>query len=255
MIQRNLTFSALPSLTGQKVSLTPVTKTTSAQQVAQQILDMVRQGHWQPGDKLPVERELIEQLAVGRSTVREALQILSTLNVVNAVPGHGTYVTKPELKDVLRPDLFGLLIGNAMAMELLEAREMIEPSAVRLACLRATEDDFQKIEQLLDEHEAACSANLPVSQFAASFHVLLAEASHNQVIVMFMQSLLELLQARGRPFDHLPDFKARELAEHREILRLVRAREPHAAADFLLEHIVTSAAAYDTATKENNEDV
>lgn len=240
--------------TSAKPTLTPIVKTTTAQQVAQQILDLIRQGHWQPGDKLPVERELIEHLAVGRSTVREALQILSTLNVVSAVPGHGTYVKKPEPKDMLRPDLFGLLIGNAMAMELLEAREMIEPNAARLACMRATDEDLDRIERLLDDHEAACRANLPVSDYAASFHVLLAEASHNQVIVMFMRSLLELLQARGRPFDHLPDFKAREVAEHREILRLIRARDPQGAADYLLEHIVASAAAYDTHHKGLSKD-
>lgn len=75
-----------------QLDLLPVVRTTTAQTVASRLLDMIRQGAWRPGDQLPPEKELMEKLAVGRSTVREALQILATLNVVQAAPGHGTFV-------------------------------------------------------------------------------------------------------------------------------------------------------------------
>lgn len=187
---------------------------------------MIRTGVWQPGDQLPTEKQLIEQLAAGRSTVREALPILSTVNVVQATAGHGTFIRAPPAAGVFRPDLVALLIGNSIALELLEAREMIEPPAVRLAAWRA---------------------GRPVSEFAARFHVLLAESSHNDVAASFMSSILELLMARGRKFDHFPDYQERELEEHRAILAVVRAREPDRAAEMMLRHIVESATTCDTA--------
>lgn len=225
--------------------LIPIVRTTSAQSVARQLLDMLRRGVWKAGERLPTEKELTERLAVGRSTVREALQILATLNVVQPTPGQGTFIKQPTTADVLRTDLLAFLIGNTDALHLLEAREMIEPATIRLACLRATEADFARIEALLDAHAAALQAGQPVSEHAARFHVLMAEAAHNQVAVIFMTSILELLMQRGRRFDHIPGYQARELAEHRALLAVLRARDPDRAADALLRHIVESATTYD----------
>ena len=225
----------------------PVVKTTTAQTVARQILDMIRNGIWQPGDQLPTEKELIERLAVGRSTVREALQILATVNVVEATAGHGTYVRAPTAAGLFRPDLIAVLIGNTVALELLEAREMIEPPTVRLAAIRGAEAEFDRVEQVLSAHQAAIVAGRPVSKFAAHFHILLAQASQNSVAVSFMASVLEMLMQRGRRFDHIPDYQQRELDEHRAILALVRQRDSDRAAEMMLRHIVESATTYDTA--------
>lgn len=227
------------------MDLAPIVKTTSAQQVAQQLLGIIRSGVWKPGDQLPPERDLIESLKVGRSTVREALQILSTLNVVQSTPGKGSFIKAPRGDEILRADLVGFLINNAVALDLLEAREMIEPQTVRLACLRASDEDLSRIERLLDEHESALNEGSPTSEYAATFHVMLAEAANNSVSATFMRSILDLLRARGRDVEHPPDFKRRELKEHRHILRLVRERDAPAAADYLIRHIVDSAAMYD----------
>jgi len=186
------------------------------------------------------------QLGVGRSTVREALQILTTLNIVDPRPGQGTYIKRPTAEEVLRFDLMAFLIGNPMALELLEAREMIEPHTARLACLRGTDRDFERIEDLLVEHERAHAAGLPVSTFAARFHVLVAEASHNRVAVIFMKSILEFLLQRGRRFDHIPDYQAQEIREHRQLLRVIRSGHAEEAAQAMLQHIIESATTYDT---------
>jgi DNA-binding FadR family transcriptional regulator len=222
-----------------------VAKITAAQTVARQVLEMVRRGAFVAGDRLPTEKELCKRLAVGRSTVREALQILATLNVVQPMPGQGTFVKAPTTADVLRADLIGFMIGRPDALELLEAREMIEPTVARLASLRGTPADFDRMEALLRQHEAAHAAGRPVSEYAARFHVLMAEASHNKVAVIFMTSILELLMQRERRFDHVPNFQAREIAEHRALLTLVRATEADRAAEAMLRHIVDSATTFD----------
>ncbi len=227
------------------LDLAPFSKTTTAQSVARQILDTIRRGVWVAGDRLPTEKELCERLGIGRSTVREALQILATVNVVEPMPGQGTFVKAPTTADVLRADLIGFLIGRPDALELLEAREMIEPMVARLACLRGTPDDFERIEVLLDAHEAAHVRGDSVSEYAARFHVLLAEASHNRIAVIFMSSILELLMQRGRRIGHIPDFQAQEIAEHRTLLAVIRSGDAERAAELLLRHIVDSATTYD----------
>jgi DNA-binding FadR family transcriptional regulator len=231
---------AMISMTG----LVPVVKVTSAQSVARQLLDMIRRGVWKAGDQLPTEKELIEQLAVGRSTIREALQILSTLNVVQAAPGQGTFIKAPSASEVFRPEIVGVLIGNIATLQLLEAREMIEPQCVRLAAIRATIVDLDAVERAIDEHEAAHCAGQPVSAMGGRFHIKLAEASRNPVAVTFMSSILGILAERARWIDAIAMQQRRELDEHREILEVVRSRDPDRAAEMMRRHIVSWAESY-----------
>jgi GntR family transcriptional repressor for pyruvate dehydrogenase complex len=227
------------------MDLSPINRTTAAQSVADQLLTMIRAGTFKPGDQLPSDRELMEKLQVGRSSVREALQILATLNVIERVPGQGTFVRALLTSDIIRPDLIGVLIGNTMALELLEARQMIEPATVRLACTRGGESDFEQIEALLNQHRTALQAGEPITQYAAQFHILLAEAAHNRVVVSFMESILETLVHRGRNLEKINNYLDQELEEHQEIFQLVCRGNAEAAAAAMLQHILRSAAVYD----------
>jgi len=228
--------------------LVPVTRITTAQNVADQIIEMLRSGELVAGDKLPSERELMEMLDVGRSSIREALQSLAMLNMIEIIPGVGTVVKEPDTSELLRADVIGFLIRESMARELLEAREMIEPASVRLACLRATDSDLQEIDGLLDRHAALLAAEQPTNEISARFHIRLAEAAHNHVVIRFMESILELLMQRARKAEHTTAYAAyavQELQEHRAIFERVRDRDADQAAELLLRHIVHSAATYD----------
>ena len=221
-------------------------RVTAAQAVADRLLAMIRGGSLRPGDQLPTERELADRLAVGRSSVREAMQVLATLNLVEARPGAGTFVRRPRFADFVTPETLSLLALNTRALELLEAREMIEPPTARLAAMRGTEEDFAVIERLLDQHERAMEAGLPVTEHAARFHVLVAEASHNRIATTFMELILGVLTARGRRIDGNRIYALQDLTEHRAILAVLRERDAERAAENMLDHIVRSAATYDT---------
>jgi GntR family transcriptional repressor for pyruvate dehydrogenase complex len=225
----------------------PIQRTTAAQAVANQILREIRRGVLRPGQQLPTERDLMQQLNVGRSSVREALQILATLNLIDVRPGSGTFVRQPQAAEVFRPELFGLLIANSAALELMEARLMVEPTAVRLACVRATTEDLNEMEALLHQHERALRANKPVNVFAAEFHVLLAKAAHNQIVAGFMESIIGLLMARGRKVERITGYARTEVKEHHAILQLVRDQDVEAAAAVMRAHIIDAAQTYDTA--------
>ena len=87
--------------TGMAMEFVKITKTTSAQEIAEQLLGMIRRGIWKPGEWPLPERELIDKLDVGRSTVREAPQILATLNIVQSNPGQGTFIKTPKGDEIL----------------------------------------------------------------------------------------------------------------------------------------------------------
>lgn len=222
------------------MDLSPIRKSTSVQQAADQMISMVRRGVWRPGDQLPSERDLVEKFEVGRSTVREALQILATLNVVQIIPGQGSFIKAVGPDDLFRPDLISLLINDAAILDVIETREMIEPHTIRLTCLRISDEEIDAIERLLDHHEATLASGGDVAHDAMMFHIMLAEASRNAVAITFIRSLLELLQER-RWRDNPEALKQRELREHRELLRLVRLRDGEAASRYLVRHIVDSA--------------
>ena len=232
------------------MTLVPVARNTASQAVLKQLIDLIRGGEWQDGARLPTEKELVEQLGVGRSTVREALQALATLNLVHAVPGHGTFIKRPGVAELLRGDLVAFLLDSPGALELLEAREMIEPALIRLACIRGTLADFDAIERLLAEHETELDAGRPVNDHAARFHVLLAQAAHNSVASLFISSILELLMQRGRRLEDDPGYLRHEMAEHRALLEAVRQRDPDRATALLMQHMVDSAVTYERGLRQ-----
>jgi GntR family transcriptional repressor for pyruvate dehydrogenase complex len=222
-----------------------VKRSSASRLVAEQILEHIHRGTLKSGDQLPTEKELMQKFGVGRSSVREGLQILATLNLIDSRPGAGTFVRIPPPGEHLRPELLGALIANAPALELLEARQMIEPSAVRLACIRATEEELDRVDALLEEHSQLLKRGNPVHEQAARFHVMLAEASHNQIAAQFMRSIMKLLMVRGRRIDRIPGYAEEEVVEHQAIAQLVRSRDPDAASAAMAAHIIRSAQTYD----------
>ena len=233
--------------------LRPVIKKTSAQTVAHQLLNMIKSGVWRVGDQLPSEKELVETLGVGRSTVREALQSLAAINVVEASAGHRTVVKSPSPAEVFRADILSVLIGDKMALELLEMREIIEPDCARLAARRATPEDIAAISALLDEHQAQHNAGEPVSRFGAQFHVLVARASHNRVAASFMESIIDILMERGRWADAETAERQREIDDHRELLACIVRGDGDMAADLMRHHMQHWSSLYEargTATTE-----
>lgn len=226
------------------MALQPVVKLTSAQTAANQLLGMIRSGTWKLGDSLPSEKELAVSLSVGRSTVREALQNLVALNVVEVSAGHRTVVKSPTPAELFRTDVIGFLINDTLAAEMLEARVMLEPDCVQLAAERATEEDLAAIERLLQEHELVHNRDRPVSEYGARFHIKLAEASHNRVAASFMSSILHIMKERGRRIDSVPNARRKEINDHRAIFELVKARKGPEAASAMREHILEWANTY-----------
>ena len=221
--------------------LMPVERNTLVQSVVDQFTALIKDGTLAPGDRLPSERELMKRLAVGRSTIREALRSLAMMNLVDLRPGQGSFVKDLGVQTVIRPDLLAILLDRSVTVDLLEVRKLIEPATVELAAHRATAEDLENLQTILERCRSARAAGEPTAELSAQFHVAIARCTHNGVLVMFMESILGLLTERGSKLEHIPGFTGWEATSHREIADALQARDAHQAHRLMSRHLEESA--------------
>ncbi len=158
--------------------------------IYEKLHDLIKSGHWKPGEKFPTEMELSGLFNVGRSTVREALNHLKASNLVHVLPGHGTYVTNPS--EIEQNILSRHIPDSQTAQELyniIEFRICIEPSTTYLASERIHPDMAEALLQLAG---AVDDEGLSPSEFAETdiaFHNFLAEIAGNPLCVETMNYL------------------------------------------------------------------
>ena len=153
---------------------------TRSEQAAEELIGLIRKKNYAPGDKLPTETELSEILQAGRNTVREALRILVSRNIVVIRQGSGIFLSE---KQGVADDPFGFsLAGNheKLTRDLIQIRLMLEPPIAALAAQNATKEDLQKLEDLLLEVETLIARRADYAK--ADIHEQIANCSHNSVM-------------------------------------------------------------------------
>jgi DNA-binding FadR family transcriptional regulator len=227
-----------------KVELTPAPRRKLTETVADQLLAAIRE--LPAGTKVPSERELTRELGVGRSTVREALNGLAMLGVVEVRHGQGVYVTGANVQ-VTGQAAIAAALERGVTSEFVEARLIVEVEVARLAARRRTDEDLARLQAALVEQEARLRGDLDaLLDVATSFNVLLAEAAHNEVLTAMIQSFVALMLERGPRVYSLPGFGEWDIQEHRGLYEAVRDRDPDRAARLMREHIEELARRYRT---------
>jgi GntR family transcriptional regulator, transcriptional repressor for pyruvate dehydrogenase complex len=205
------------------------------ERVAGQLRGLIEAGSLQAGEQLPSERELAEQLGVSRSTVREAVQFLGALGLVEIRHGSGTFVRTEG--DLPSEWLQWTKRHQLEVHELLEVRRGLESVAAELAAERS--HDLEVMEAALADMETAIHGPDVPGLVAAdlSFHTALAAASGNTALRHLTESLgRELLRERGAIWSE-PGRPERSLREHRRIYEAVRAGDALGARTALVDHL------------------
>jgi GntR family transcriptional repressor for pyruvate dehydrogenase complex len=162
--------------------------------IIEQIVDALLRGDLKPGDRLPTERDLATSFSVSRTVVREAVKILAGRGVVEVRHGSGIYIAADEATVLERLDQVNL--QDALLIDLFAVRKVLETKIASLAALRRTgrQDHLREIvaEARLNAGDVAA-----VSLLDADFHLTLARASCNLVLIKLMLTVLDLL-ARSR---------------------------------------------------------
>ncbi|MGO9958598.1 MAG: FadR/GntR family transcriptional regulator [Solirubrobacteraceae bacterium] len=225
-----------------RVTLTPAPRRKLTETVAEQLLVAIRA--LPPGTKVPSERELTGQLGVGRSTVREALNGLAMLGIVEIRHGQGAFVSE-ESGHLSEPSAITAALERGVTNEFIEARLIIEVEVARLAASRRTDEDLARLAAAISEQEAALRGDLDeLIDVAASFNVLLAEAAHNEVLSAMIQSFVSLMVERAPRIYSLDGFAEWDIGEHRGIFAAVNDRDADRAGMLMREHIEELAQRY-----------
>ncbi len=221
-----------------------------ADHVVEKLLALVQSRGLQPGQRLPAERQLAEDLGVSRTSVREAIQKLVSQGVLSSRRGDGTYVEQTHspaewLQDAMAP-LAGLIESDPnYRLDVAETRHALETATAALAAERATEQDRQHIRQCFDvmmAHQQAGHAEL-AARADAQFHLAIAEASHNLVLVQVMRSLFSVMLStvernRSDMFRHSAPQTQRILAAHHGgLVQAITDGDPAAARACMAEHL------------------
>lgn len=232
----------MPESTVVALTFEPIQTRRAFEEICHSIREQVAAGALKPGDKLPAERDLANQLGVGRNALREALRSLEIAGIVRLKKGvkGGAFIHDGQsgrMNQVVQ-DMFAL--GSISLAELTETRVHIQDVVVRLACVRATAADCQAIEANIDRTELMTRTEhfLDRVECSREFYRLLAAATHNEVLATMVASLTEILMkfvyarvaAGGDPQPNL-------IAKRRKFLAALRERNVELACRLMRTHL------------------
>lgn len=218
------------------VELLPVDRQTLASAVIDRLVAYIEAKELGPGDMLPAQLELSRQLGVSRPVLREALQGLASLEIVEIRPGSGVYV-RDHGKRYERDGLIEVAT-HEMALEVLEARKVIEVEMAGLAASRATDDDFRRMDAVLAKLKRACARKQPTAKTMADFHRVIARASHNTMLYRMNEMLSKANVAQGERVERaLPDTSASQYESHLRLREAIASRDPDIARQEMRRHL------------------
>jgi len=223
------------------MKFTPIKPKKVSTQIAEQIRSSILAGEFNPGEKLPPERELAEMFGVSRPSVREALNILTSSGLVETYQGGGTLVRSLVESSAGMPLSELIRIDGDRALDVIEVRKGMESWTAWYAASRALPEDVRRLKVVIDGMAKNLEELKHSEDFDAHFHMLVARATHNVVWSHMMQSIFDAMQEFQRDVwraVYLTEDDQRLLfSHHLKVYEMIRDRNPDGARDAMLEHL------------------
>lgn len=233
-------------------------KSVQTNRISKAIVDQIKKAVFQkklkPGDKLPSERQLMEQFKTSRVTIREALRTLEQFGILEIRRGAegGAFILDPNTKLVnnFLQDMFSM--GKIEISNLTEARLAVEPFSVRLATDRITENSLEQVRLNIQEAKEYLGKNnnSDARLLNLEYHRLIAQASGNPVIFFMIDSIMDIMENNISSIILSAEPVKRTLQFHEEIYSAVRDRNANVAQDLMLKHIQDIQKALETLNQE-----
>ncbi|MCD2258126.1 FadR/GntR family transcriptional regulator [Psychroserpens luteolus] len=201
------------------------------------IRELINRKNLEPGDKLPSERMLSEKFGVTRSNVREAIQKLEFYGLLKSIPQSGTFVANigviamnGMIEDILR-------LEDPDFKSLVETRILLELKTVRLAALRRTDEDLEKMKEALEAYTKKVLDGQDAVQEDLLFHLAIAKASGNSTMNTFMLIITPEIITNFEKYHVCDKSLARNgIQEHQEIFEAIKSQNPQLAKEKMKEH-------------------
>lgn len=224
------------------MKLEPVRPKRNFENILEQIKGLILSGDLVPGDKLLTERELAEKLEVSRTSVREVLSALNLAGVLEIRPGEGIYVKRVDEGSVIEPLSLILLLEREDILHILEVRKALEVEAAGLAAERYTAADMAGMETALGAMEEDVRQGNTGEQADLHFHLAIAEASHNPLLIRLMHTIHDAMNQTLKTTRQLwmsstAGTPLRLFEEHRSICGAVGDRDKQKARELMYRHL------------------
>ena len=216
----------------------PIKKVRVGEQVFQQMKGLLISGEWRPGDKLPSETELAEQFGISRITVRQALQRLSALNLIETRLGEGSFVKTVEIDQPLDNLISIAYLGTKTQSQVLEFRTILEVASAGLAAIRAGDEDLLLLQENLS-HMKAIAAQKDDDAFSdldLEFHTAIGQITKNPLIIRTNSILRDVLEPSMKEVIQRMGYET-ALRYHAQIIDAIRQKDSALAEDLMRKHI------------------
>ncbi|MBU6422872.1 MAG: FadR family transcriptional regulator [Chloroflexota bacterium] len=214
----------------------PVRRDRLYQGIVAQIEGLLERGELKPGDQLPPERQLAEQLQVSRASVREALRSLELLGIVETHAGGGTFVRRAQPDDLARPLTSFISRGHTIA-DVIDVRGLLEPAVAERAARNIARAEISELREILAAQEKRVAAGEPYVEEDTRFHEVIGQAARNELLVTVVGVIWDVLRASREEWLQNEDRAHASLDAHRKILAALEQRDPAAAKAAAAEHI------------------
>jgi GntR family transcriptional repressor for pyruvate dehydrogenase complex len=223
------------------VNYAPIERRKLYEQIAEQLLSQISERRLRPGDPLPTERELTQLYRAGRSSVREALRMLESKGVIEAVDG-GSFAVAAYANPLNSSLQLLLNLDQATMVDIYELRRILECEAAALAAERHTEAHLDLMDAAIDEMTRGLQAHGPERAGLyidgdLRFHLAIAEATRNGVILHTMRALRELIRRALMSIFLVPDSPERSSEQHHAIRAAIAARDGELARAEMRAHL------------------
>ena len=207
--------------------------------IVQEFSSLIRQGVLKPGERLPSERVLADQLQVSRSSVREALRSLELQGLVISKRGSGTFINTDNLESMVALLASTLTSGADTLKHIFEMRHMLEPQIAALAAQRANKQEVAELESILEEQVKEIADGGTGVDSDTAFHFAMASATHNSALVKVVSAVEDILRRSRNQSLQEPGRPQRSLASHREILGMIHSGDAAGARRAMEYHLTT----------------
>jgi DNA-binding FadR family transcriptional regulator len=182
--------------------------------------DKIISGELKPGDQIPTEAELMEQLDLSRTPIREAIKILEAIGIIEIKRGEGMFLRETTSKMNLNPLIMGLILHSGNINSLIEFRQYFEHMIIEFAWKHCTEQDYQKLVDHLKIQEATLDIGTEdwIEQ-DLQFHYKILEITRNPFIIEIGKTVYELFRSKMEDIDRK---RGRELITHKMYLKVLK---------------------------------
>lgn len=225
------------------MNIKPIKKVNVSEEVFNQMTELLSRGEWKQGDKIPSENVLAEMFGVSRVTVRQALQKLNVLGLIETRLGEGSFVKVIEPGDSMNGIIPTMYLSEGAISQIFEFREIIEVQAAKLATRRATKQGLAELKEIV-EHMKESSGNLQMFAKAdMDFHIKIGQMTQNDLIVKTYEILRVALQ---EPMTDIVIKTGYEtgIYYHSNLVKTMESGDEQAAMDLMYEHMNNNVKVY-----------